>query len=211
MNYYHLNPLIEALRELVGDEPLIEPLASVLADACIHASIPYDSIINRAESDAQELILAAWDWKLLIPRRCAACGEWDHRLLVTSPGEIYEMPNIIRYLVQKAGAGGAWDVQTAVADLYHDMGEPQWEKMPELVFRLGRQAERFVVSAGEINAACRNSGFYYRTGSLILILKGGGIISPKLAAGPAAAKRHSPLYELNPSLYPHRREDAATT
>lgn len=209
MEEAHARPLIAALRVLIGEDPLAAPLAQVLANACAHAAISYDTVFTAAGPDTEELLLTAWEFKLLIPRRSAACGEWDFRLLVMRPGEIYEMPNIGRYLVNTAINTGNWDVETAVADLYRDMDEPQWEQMPELVGQLGKQAEHFTVTAGGVHAACQNAGVYHRTGPLILVLKGGGILSPKLSARIAPANHHGPIYELNPSLYPDHGNHAA--
>lgn len=208
MKSAQLDFLIHALRALVDDEDLTEQFAAVLAKACSRTSISYDSVISMVKEDAQELMLEAWGLKLLIPRRSSSCGEWDYRIPVMRPGEIYEMPNIGRYLVKGAMNSGKWDPGKAAADMYRDMGEEQWEQMPALIRQLDKQARGLVISAAGIDAACRNSGFYHKTGPLILILKGGGIISPKLASGISAAKRRSPVYELNPSLYPYKREDA---
>ncbi|MFW6081060.1 MAG: hypothetical protein ACOC7W_04025 [Desulfosalsimonas sp.] len=193
-------PLRSALKELISEETLIRPLAAVLAEALTRSSISYDTVIPIAQEDAQEVMLEAWDWKLLLPRRNSGCGEWDHRIPVMRPGEIYEMPNIGRYLVKHAADLGKWDPRTAIADMYRDMGEERWEQMPELVRQLKKNASCRVINAAQINSACRNAGFYHRTGSLILILKGGGIISPKLASGISAARSHSPVYELNPAV-----------
>ncbi|MBS3732344.1 MAG: hypothetical protein KGY42_05490 [Desulfobacterales bacterium] len=211
MDEVHECPLIAALRVLIGEDPLSAPLAQVLADACARASISYDTVLAAAGPDAEELLLTAWAFKLLIPRRSAACGEWDFRLLAMRPGEIYEMPNIGRYLVKNALKTGNWEVETAVADLYRDMDEPQWRQIPELVGQLGKQAKQFTITAGGVHTACRNAGVYHRTGPLILVLKGGGILSPKLSARIAPANHHGPIYELNPSLYPDHGNPAAIT
>ena len=202
MENLHIRPLIAALRDLTGEEPLTVPLAQILTDASAHASISYDAVFAAAGPDAEELLLTAWEFKLLIPRRSAACGEWDYRFLVMQAGEIYEMPNICRYLVKTAIKTGVWDVETAVCDLYRDMGEPQWKQIPELVVHLGKQAQHYTVTADGVHSACRNAGIYHRTGPLILVLKGGGILSPKLSARIAPASHQGPIYELNPSLYP---------
>lgn len=209
MENFHARPLIAALRDLIGEDPFTAPLAQILADACAHASISYDAVFAAAGPEAEELLLTAWEFKLLIPRRSAACGEWDFRFLVMRAGEIYEMPNICRYLVKTAMKTGRWDVETAVAELYHDMGEPQWKQIPELVVQLGKQAQHDIVTAGGVHAACRNAGIYHRTGPLILVLKGGGILSPKLSARIAPASHQGPIYELNPSLYPDHGNHAA--
>ncbi|MFW6011418.1 MAG: hypothetical protein ACOC8Q_02800, partial [Desulfosalsimonas sp.] len=101
-----LDSLANALREVADEGELVEPLAEVLAEACAHTSISYDTVIFIANENAQELMLAAWDLKLLIPRRRGACGEWDYRIPVMRRGEIYEMPNIARYLAKGAMNSG---------------------------------------------------------------------------------------------------------
>ncbi|MFO7930655.1 MAG: hypothetical protein R6U97_04555 [Desulfosalsimonas sp.] len=199
-----------ALREIIGEEALIETLAAVLAEAAARSSISYDSVVPIAQQQAPEVMLEAWDWRLLIPRRSSGCGEWDHRIPVMQPGEIFEMPNIARYLVKRAASSGKWDPETAAADLYCDIEEPQYDRMPALVRQLEKQAQGLVIAAAGINAACRNAGFYHRTGSLILILKGGGIISPKLASGICVPRPHSPVYEINPAVFPRKKGDADT-
>ncbi len=196
--------LASALVKLFGRNVPSEPFARILASALENGAISYEEVSRLAGPAAEDLIFDAWDAKLLIPRRSAACGEWDYRLLVMGPNEIYDMPNIGCYLVDMAMTHGQWAVDDAVAALYHDMGEPEWERMPIFVRQLFRQADQLVVTAAGINAACRIAGLYHRTGTMILELKGGGIISPKLAVKSLVAKKRMPIYELNPGLFPHQ-------
>jgi len=177
-------------------------LAAVLMAACRRSTIAFEEIQKIESRDIEELLLFAWDWKLLIPVAAAQCSEWDNRLMMMEPGEMYEIPNISRHLIQAAAATGTWDIQAAVLSLYKDMGEPDWRKMPALVAAITGQAVNHTIGAAAINAACIRAGIKDKTGAMIAILKGGGIISPKLAAIEPVARTKAPVYEVNPSVYP---------
>ncbi|MCF8111244.1 MAG: hypothetical protein K9J85_07115 [Desulfobacteraceae bacterium] len=88
-----LDSLVNALKEVADEGELVEPLSEVLSEACAHTSISYDTVISIAKENAQEIMLAAWDLKLLIPRRSGACGEWDYRIPVMRRGEIAVPPS----------------------------------------------------------------------------------------------------------------------
>ncbi len=64
-------------------------------------------------------------------------------------------------------------------------GEPNWEKMPALIQELRDSCVHNVISGARIGAACGHHGLRKKTGALIAVLKGTGIISPKLMLGSA--------------------------
>jgi len=105
----------------------------VLMAACRRPTISFEEIQKIESRDIEEMLLFAWDWKLLIPTASSQCSEWDNRLLLMEPGEVYEIPNISRYLIETAAATGTWNIKGAVLSLYKDMGEENWQKMPDLV------------------------------------------------------------------------------
>ena len=177
-------------------------LDAVLLAACRRPTIAFEEIQKIEPHDIEELLLFAWDWKLLIPVAASQCSEWDNRLMMMAPGEMYEIPNISRTLIAAAAATGTWDIERAVLSLYQDMGEPDWQKMPALVAAITRQAVHHTIGAAAINAACIKAGIKNKTGAMIAILKGGGVISPKLAAIGPVARTKAPLYEVNPGVYP---------
>ena len=57
------------------------------------------------------------------------------------------------------------------------------------------------INGAKIGALCIQNGLTDKTGAMIAVLKGAGIISPKLASISRTAKTRSPLYEFNPSVY----------
>ncbi len=193
-------------------EDFADALADVLMTARENDEIDYAAIARRAGERTQDLLLFAWEEKLLIPRSSLRCAEWDDRMMVLAPGQTYEMPNIARYLVTEALRTGRWDPPRAIAALYRDMGAPDWGKMPELVRDLAREAVNDTLRGTQIAAACVRNGIRASTGAVIAILKGGGIISPKLAPMGPAGKARTPIYEFNPSIRPlHGRPGETTT
>lgn len=201
--------LHNALKARYGDD-MPSGLSSVLLAAYQQETISYDEINAVASSDIAEILLFAWNWKLLIPQGFSRCGEWDNRRLLITPGEVYEMPNVSRHLVRAAVDTGKWDIRRAVASLYQEMEAPPWEKMADLVAAITRRASHYTIRAAAIHAACLEAGIKNKTGAMIAILKGGGIISPKLAALLPGAKSGGPLYEINPSVYPPVRPGAGS-
>ena len=196
-----MNGLSNAFYASYG-EKMPPGLDAVLMAACRQPTIAFEEIQQIEPRDIEELLLFAWDWKLLIPIAPPRCSEWDERLMMMEPGERYEMPNISRYLIETVAATGTWDIEGAVLSLYRDMGEPDWRKMPALVTAIAGQAVNHTIGAAAINAACIKAGIKDKTGAMIAILKGGGVISPKLAALGPVARTKAPVYEVNPSVCP---------
>ena len=94
---------------------------------------------------------------------------------------------------------GEWDSRKAIFDLFKVMGEPDWERIPDLVLEIRNACVHHTVNGARIGAACVHCGLAGKTGAMIAVLKGSGIISPKLMALSGTAR--SPLYEFNPCVY----------
>jgi hypothetical protein len=163
--------------------------------------IHYQDLASEVSGSVDEAILALWEWKLVIPVRSSRCSEWDSRILSTGPREFYEMPNISKTLVKKGIETGTWDSPSAIRELFQCMGEQEWEKMPDLIFAIKKNTLHNAINGAKIGVLCMQNKLKDKTGAMIAILKGAGIISPKLAAISRTAKSGSPLYEFNPSVY----------
>lgn len=181
-------------------------LADILHVAYRQETITFDEVVKIEPIEFEDVLFFAWNNKLLIPQAFLHCSEWDDLILQMEPGEVYKMPNISRYLLMIAADTGKWDIRAAVTDLYRHMGEPSWARMPDLVDWITRLASHYTVNAAALHSACVKAGIKNRTGAMIAILKGGGIISPKLGAFRPAPKSGGPLYEVNPSVYPRHQE-----
>ncbi|MBW2589229.1 MAG: hypothetical protein JRD71_00675 [Deltaproteobacteria bacterium] len=193
--------LERALKSFLRDETLLEELASVLSQFCENDVTVYEPLREIAGDNLTDILLELWNCKLIIPVRSSKCGEWDSRILLAEPGESYEMPNISRVLVKNAQLSGVWDSQQAIVDLFKIMGEPEWEKIPDLVLEIKHGCIHHTISGARVGIACARKGLKNKTGTMIAVLKGSGIISPKLMAFAEVARSSSPVYEFNPSVY----------
>ena len=185
---------------MTGDIP-VSDLAHILFRFYHCERINYQEMALAANGNVDEALLTLWEWKLVIPVRSSRCSEWDSRVLSAEPEEFYEMPNISKALVKKGIETGTWDSMSAILDLFQRMGEPEWEKMTDLILSIKKNTEHNTINGARIGVLCIQNGLKDKTGAMIAILKGAGIISPKLAAISQMAKSRSPLYEFNPSVY----------
>ncbi|MDZ7665265.1 MAG: hypothetical protein U5K27_08065 [Desulfotignum sp.] len=197
-----MNNIKKAIGSLIKNTAELDLICGVLVYAADMDIIYYETIQEVAGPSTGEILLEMWEWKLLLPVRSSKCGEWDSRVMVMQPEERFEMPNISRVLTTNAIESGKWDTIGAICHLFQKMGEPDWEKMPALVRELGDSCVHKVISGARIGAACGHHGLREKTGALIAVLKGAGIISPKLMAmNPKRTRSASPLYEFNPCVY----------
>jgi hypothetical protein len=198
-----------ALELVIGtDEPLSFVLAAALDRCREQETIAFEKIAALAPDDGREVILLAWDWKLLIPRRSRQSSEWDDRIMRLEAGECFEMVNIVKFLLALAAESGTWDLSTAVRSLYRQMGEPAFESMLPLIKEIAKRVNYLSISGTAIHAACVRTGFPDRTGAMIAILKGGGVISPRLMSSSPSEKMGSPLYEMHPLVLKLSARDA---
>jgi hypothetical protein len=196
-----MNRLERALSRLLNQSELAGPLAQVLVIASKKGSISYHEVDKIVKGNAEDILLLGNEWRLLLPVRTLKSAAWEDRLLVAKPEELYELPNIVRYLVEDAGETGHWNPEYAITKLFREMGEPNWERMPKLVEELGKQSKDCRITAVQINAMCSELGLGGRVDTIIAELKASGVMSPKLGSLAEVSRVGTPIYELNPSLF----------
>jgi len=101
-----VNKLAKALNRLLGDNELTAPLAAVLACASTKGMVSYTELKKIVNDNLEEVLLLSNNWRLLIPTRIVKSSAWEDRPLVCEPGESYELPNAVRYLVENASKTG---------------------------------------------------------------------------------------------------------
>lgn len=193
--------LENALRSFMTGAIPVSDLAYILFRFLHCERVNYQELVSATYGSVDEALLTLWEWKLVIPVRSSRCSEWDSRILTVEPEEFYEMPNISKTLVKKGIETGTWDSTSAILDLFQCMGESEWEKMPDLILSIKKNTVHNTINGARISVLCIQNELKDKTGAMIAILKGAGIISPKLAAISQMAKSRSPLYEFNPSVY----------
>ena len=202
-----MNKLEQAVSCLTDSNKLTVELARILDIASQWGTIRYEQVESIAGNETEDVLLIAWQWRLLIPIRTLRCGEWDDRMLLLAPGEQYEMPNISRLMVKDAQCSGNWDADKAITAFFEAAGEPLWRLIPSLVRRIKEGCPVQGINAKQIKVACREMGFGERIDTIIAILKGAGIISPKLGSLAHMSRTQIPLYEINPVLFIESRSE----
>ncbi len=167
-----MNRLERALSGLSSQGELTNRLAQVLAYASKRGRVAYYGIGEIISGDAEDVLLLGEEWRLLLPVRTLKSTAWEDRLLVAKPEELYELPNIVRYLVEEAKRTGRWEAGRALAELFRNMGEPNWEQIPKLVEELGQQAKNYKITAIQIKEICSKLALGNRVDTLIAELKG---------------------------------------
>jgi len=203
--------LEQALRAVVGHARDAGSLSQVLAYAAQKSTVSYQQIKEIIEDDPEDVLLLADEWRLLLAVSTAKSSSWEDRLLLLKDGEIYEIPNIIRLLVQGGLSTGIWDPETAVREFFKALGDPYWNTIPELVRSIAEEAVHNRITGNQVRMICLRFGLTNRVDLLIAELKAAGIISPRLRSVPEVNKEGSPIYEINPSVsvvVPPRRSTA---
>jgi len=192
--------LEKALSGILGTGEITRKLSQVLAYAAVEGRMSYQKIKEIIKDDPEDVLLLADKWRLLLPVRTTKSSGWEDRVLVLRDGEIYEIPNLIRYLVKNAIDTGRWDPEKTIIELFKEFGDPDWEKITGLVRSIAEKATGYKITGNQIKEICLKSGLNDRTDGLIAELKAAGIISPKLGSIPEVLGAQSPIYELNPSV-----------
>jgi len=188
--------LEEALRRRFPRED-IKTLSEVLSFAAKKRKIRYEEITVR-EDEKLDILLFLEKERLLLPSKTSKSLAWEDRELTPKLGEEYEMPNVIIHLIKKAEETGEWNPNYAVKRYMEDIGEPEAEKILELLNRVKEKAEGKEITPEILEEVSGKLGLRSKLGRIIAELKGGGIISPCLRR---FIQRRSVLYEINPSLY----------
>ena len=192
--------LERALSRILGAVKSTSKLSQTLAYASVNTTVSYQEIKKIIKDDPEDVLLLADKWRLLLPVRTAKSAAWEDRVLVLRDGEIYEIPNLIRYLVKDALDTGQWNTEKSIIELFKQFEDPDWEKIAGLVRSIAEKAIDYKINGNQIKNICIQSGINNRVDGLIAELKAAGIISPKLGSIPDVIGAQSPIYELNPSV-----------
>ena len=198
--------LKEALSSFLGKTELTGSLAQILTYVTKKGRVTFHEVEEKVGDNAEEALLLGNEWRLIIPMRTRRTSSWEDRLLLFDPVELYEVPNIVRYLVENASKTGLWEPRIALSELFRKMGDPHWNIIPRLVERLWDLSKNHRITAVQIKEICSGLGLGDRVDALIVELKGSGVISPKLASPAEVSRAGAVIFELNPSLLTHREK-----
>lgn len=175
-------------------------MALLLSAAMKSGILSYDEAKTALSEEPEDILILGYGWRLIVPVRATKSGDWEDRMLIPQSGEKYQMPNVVRHLVENASKTGSWEQEKAIFDVFRSIGEPDLDKMPILVERIASERKGHRVYGVRIKKICRELGLVERVDALVSELKACGILSHKLSSTTDVARAGSPIYEFNPSL-----------
>jgi len=192
--------LEDALSAMLGRAGVTRDLSQVLAYAVGKDVVSYEEITEIIRDDPEEVVFLAFEWRLLLPISTTKSSSWEDRLLLLKHGELYEIPNIIHYLLQDSLDTGKWQPEKGILKLFKELEDPDYKQIPGLVRDIFQEALNRRITADKVKIICFQLGLGNRIDGLIAGLKAAGIISPRLRSVPEVNREGSPIYELNPSV-----------
>ena len=198
--------LKKALSSFLDNTELTGSLAQILTCVSKEGRVTFHEVEETVGDNAEEALLLGNEWRLILPMRTRRTSAWEDRLLLFGPLELYEVPNIVRYLVENASETGLWEPEVALSELFREMGDPDWNIMPRLVETLWEKSKNYRITAIQIKEICGGLGLGDRVDALIVELKGSGVISPKLRSPAEVSRAGAVIFALNPSLLTHREK-----
>jgi hypothetical protein len=192
--------LERALGAIFGPGKTTRTLSQVLGYGSLRGTVSCQEIRQIIKDDPEEILLMAEQWRLILPVRTGKSSSWEDRLLLIQQGEVYEIPNVVRYLIREAVQTGTWNPEKAIIELFKELEDPGWGRIPGMVMSIVEEAIDHKITGNQINKICLQLGLSNRVDGLIAELKAAGIISPKLSSMPEVTRAGSPIYELNPSV-----------
>jgi hypothetical protein len=184
--------LEKALRDVLPGEDMAALIETLLLAA--EKEKIQNNEIQVPEPVKEDLLILLESENVLIPFETSKTIAWEDRVLTFKPGEAYEVPHVIRYLLDRAGETGELDAEYAFGRYLREVGEPEPEKMTAFFNEVLRNVENGRISAGALSMIAGELSLEHRMGTIIAELKGGGVISPCLR------KPSTLIYEVNSFL-----------
>jgi hypothetical protein len=175
-------------------------LSRLLLYAVDRTAVSYQEVKTVIQDEPEEVLLLAFDWKLLLPLTTAKSSSWEDRVLSLQDKELYEIPNIIKFLLMAASKTADWQAESAMYDFFKESGHPHYQRMPGVVMALFEEGNNNRITADRIKFICSRLALSYSVDSLIADLKAAGIMSPRLGSAPEVNREGSPIYDLNPAV-----------
>ncbi|MEM3898780.1 MAG: hypothetical protein QXD34_03115 [Candidatus Bathyarchaeia archaeon] len=190
-------------RRFPGEQTTI--LAAVLATASKKGRISYEEI-DCGDDIKRNLLLLAYRERLLLPVKTSDASislAWQDRILTAKPGEIYEMPNVIRHLINHAKETGEWNPELAVEKYLEEIAEPDADEMLTVFKEIRREIKSQTAPHATVKItphlmkqAAEKHKLKVNMNKLIVEFKGGGIINPHVDN----PSKEGITYEVNLSL-----------
>jgi hypothetical protein len=156
--------------------------------------------IEVETASKEEILMVAHRERLLISTSPSSMGgaSWQEKVLTFSENERYQMPRVVRHLVQEARETGEWEPGHAVVECLKEVGEGRVEELVGFLEGLLEICPEHRVTPEMMEALGRQMGLELDLHRVIDEFVRCGIVSSPVQA---SIYKGSAAYEVNPCLY----------
>jgi len=174
-------------------------LASILFLARNRDIVSYEDI-DLPSDLKDELLMLLHNGRLMISTTSSSGGgsSWKDRRLTFEPNERYQVPRVVRHLVQQAERSGEWNPRFAEEQCLREAGESRIADMIRFLAKLKMSASDFLMTPQIMQDTAATLRIELDLHQAIDELTRCGILSPPVHA---SLQLGFPQYEINRSLY----------
>ncbi len=196
VNNAEITKLAKALSNQFSPEEA-QCLAQILSCSCQTDSISYDDL-DLDPDVKDDMILLAYEVRILLPMKSRRGSAWEDRILTFEEAERYQLPRIVRFLIEGAKDTGEWNTESALMKSLKEAGEDQLEEIISYLNKLMERAPKFELEVGVMQAIAAELGLEIDMHDTLDRFVRCGILSPR-----TQRSLHTGFskYEMNPSLY----------
>jgi hypothetical protein len=175
-------------------------LSRVLHLARAEGAVTYSAIAAEVP-DPEESLLAAWQWRMLIPAGSDTRNlAWENAMLSFAPHTRLRMPPAVQLTVEQAVLTGCWEPHRILGEVCPILKGRPAKITAELLRQMRFTARDGVLSAHTLGGIMKQLRLRGSLDQLIIELKAAGAVSPYLTSTMGIFSGTSPQYEINPSL-----------
>jgi hypothetical protein len=189
---------LESALSFAGEDAV--GLSLVLHLARAEGAVTYSAVAAEI-LEPEESILAAWQWRMLIPAGSDARNlAWENAVISFAFNTLLRMPLVVQHTVEQASFTGYWEPYRVLGDVCPILEGRPAKTAAELLRQMGFTAQDRVISARNLGGIMKQLRLRGSLDQLIIELKAAGVISPYLTSTLGTFSGTSPQYEINPSL-----------
>ncbi|MFO8010078.1 MAG: hypothetical protein R6U89_04600 [Dehalococcoidia bacterium] len=175
---------------------------AVILSCCVRDDgIRYNDI-GIVPEQKDEIILLAYEERLLLPVKSIRGSAWEDRILNFAENERYHLPRVVKLLALRAEESGLWDCDYAIREALKEAGNQDVEQTVSFLNTVIKMAKNNRMKVSEMQVLQTDLGIDLDMHDTLDHFVRCGIMSPVTQRSLHAG---SPMYELNPCMnWSHR-------
>lgn len=173
---------------------------AILINAALASENVYTEQIPLAEQDKHDLLLMAYEERILLPVRSRRTSAWEDRTLRIVPEEMFFMPHVVRILFNDAAKTGVMDVEEAVRKVLSHHPAEHVDEAVHFLKQMKPHTDARMAEGGLMVVVAKKAGIALDVHEIVDACVVGGIMSPCTRG---FSTQGLAWYEFHPCLFWH--------